>query len=123
MSKKLTLRWDKLQARSSIILLVVAAVIIEVMSVGQYLFTRNGIRHEVEQRARTEINLKNMEIQFVLSSMVLLWNFVEVHMYKLQEKLVLLELSRSLLSLQVFVVSKRFLLLRLKNFCMLRKIC
>lgn len=67
MSKKLTLRWDKLQARSSIILLVVAAVIIEVMSVGQYLFTRNGIRHEVEQRARTEINLKNMEIQNVIS--------------------------------------------------------
>ena len=67
MSKKLIHGWDKLQARSSIMLLIVAAVIIEVMSVGQYIFTRNGIRHEVEQRARTEIKLKNMEIQNIIS--------------------------------------------------------
>ena len=67
MKNKLVQGWDKLQARSSLMLLIVAAVIIEVMSVGQYIFSRNGIRHEVEQRARTEIKLKNLEIQNVIS--------------------------------------------------------
>ena len=67
MKNKLVQGWDKLQARSSLMLLIVAAAVIEVMSVGQYIFTRNGIRHEVEQRARTEIKLKNMEIQNVIS--------------------------------------------------------
>ena len=67
MKNKLVQGWDKLQARSSLMLLIVAAAVIEVMSVGQYIFSRNGIRHEVEQRARTEIKLKNMEIQNVIS--------------------------------------------------------
>ena len=67
MKNKLVQEWDKLQARSSLMLLIVAAAVIEVMSVGQYIFSRNGIRHEVEQRARTEIKLKNMEIQNVIS--------------------------------------------------------
>ena len=67
MSNKLTQGWDKLQARSSLMLLIVAAVIIEVMAVVQYVFARDGIRNEVEQRARTEIKLKNLEIQNVIS--------------------------------------------------------
>ena len=57
----------KLQTRSSLTLLLVAAVIIEVMGAVQYIFARNGIRDEVRQRARTEIKVRNLEIQNVIT--------------------------------------------------------
>ena len=50
MSNKLIHGWDKLQARSSIMLLIVAAVIVEVMGAVQYIFARDGIRQEVKQQ-------------------------------------------------------------------------
>ena len=59
MSNKLIHGWDKLQARSSIMLLIVAAVIVEVMGAVQYIFARDGIRQEVKQRARTEIRMSS----------------------------------------------------------------
>ena len=67
MSNKLTQGWQKLQARSGLMLLLVAAIIIEVMGAVQYIFARNGIRDEVKQRARTEIQVRNLEIQNVIS--------------------------------------------------------
>lgn len=67
MSNKLSQGWSKLQARSSLMLLLVAAIIIEVMGAVQYIFARNGIRDEVKQRARTEIQVRNLEIQNVIS--------------------------------------------------------
>ena len=48
-------------------LLIVAAIIIEVMGAVQYIFARDGIRDEVKQRARTEIAVRNLEIQNVIS--------------------------------------------------------
>ncbi len=68
MSNKLIHGWDKLQARSSIMLLIVAAVIVEVMGAVQYIFARDGIRQEVKQRARTEIRMRNLEIHNVISN-------------------------------------------------------
>ena len=57
-----------LQGRSSLALLITAAVLIQVNSTVQYLFTRNGITKEVQQRARTEMKVKNLEIMQVVSS-------------------------------------------------------
>ncbi|MGX8713348.1 MAG: SpoIIE family protein phosphatase [bacterium] len=67
MSNKPTHGWSKLQTRSSLMLLLVAAIIIEVMGAVQYIFAREGIRSEVKQRARTELQLRNLEIQNVIS--------------------------------------------------------
>ena len=57
-----------LQGRSSLALLITAAVLIQVISSVQYIFTRNGITKEVQQRARTEMKVKNLEIMQVVSS-------------------------------------------------------
>lgn len=57
-----------LRRLSSISLLVVAAVLIETTSVVQYWFARKGIQTEVERRARTEIKLRSLEIENMVSS-------------------------------------------------------
>ena len=62
-------RWCKsLQTRSTIIVLVLAAVLIELTSLVQYFYARQGIREGVEHRAKTELQLKNLEIQRVMTA-------------------------------------------------------
>ena len=62
-------RWRKsLQTRSTIIVLVLAAVLIELTSLVQYFYARQGIREGVEHRAKTELQLKNLEIQRVMTA-------------------------------------------------------
>lgn len=53
-------------SRSSLALIVVAAVLVEVTSAVQYWFAREGIREEVQQRAETELKVKSLEIQKVM---------------------------------------------------------
>lgn len=66
--KKLKEWISSLQGRSSLALLITAAVLIQINSTVQYFFTRNGITKEVQQRARTELKVKNLEILKVVSS-------------------------------------------------------
>ena len=53
-------------SRSSLAIIIVAAVLVEVTSAVQYWFAREGIREEVQQRAETELKVKSLEIQKVM---------------------------------------------------------
>lgn len=59
--------WRKLQTRSGVLVLLTAAILMEVGSAVQYYFARNGIRDEVRQRVASEMQVKNLEIQQVVS--------------------------------------------------------
>ncbi len=59
--------WRKLRTRSGVLVLLTAAILMEVGSAVQYYFARNGIRDEVRQRAASEMQVKNLEIQQVVS--------------------------------------------------------
>ena len=54
--------------KSGIFIIILTAVLIEVSSVAQYWFARQGIRAEAQNRAETELRVKNLEIQKVLIS-------------------------------------------------------
>jgi sigma-B regulation protein RsbU (phosphoserine phosphatase) len=59
--------WRKLQTRGGVLMLLTAAILMQVGSAVQYYFARNGIRNEVRQRAVSELQVKNLEIQKVVS--------------------------------------------------------
>ncbi len=58
---------DKLRKRSGIAIIITAGVLIEATSLVQYVFTSNAIRREIEQRAKTELKINNLEIQRVVT--------------------------------------------------------
>lgn len=61
--------WFKsLQTKSSLALLVTAAVLIELTSAVQYWYAKKGIREQVEQRAKSELKVKGLEIQNILTT-------------------------------------------------------
>lgn len=61
--------WFKsLQTKSSLALLVTAAVLIELTSAVQYWYAKKGIREQVEQRAKSELKVKGLEIQNILTA-------------------------------------------------------
>ena len=61
--------WIKsLQTKSSLALLVTAAVLIELTSAVQYWYAKKGIREQVEQRAKSELKVKGLEIQNILTA-------------------------------------------------------
>ena len=68
MKKKVGQRKRSLQVRNGLIILILAAILIQLNSAVQYYFTRNGITQEAEQRAKSELKLKNMEILQVVKS-------------------------------------------------------
>ena len=51
-----------------IALIVIAAIIMEVSVALQYQSAADGIRSEVQHRAETELQMKNLEIQNVLTA-------------------------------------------------------
>lgn len=57
-----------LQGRSSLALLVTAAVLIQVNGAVQYFYSRKVISDEVQMRAKTELKVKNLEILQVVNS-------------------------------------------------------
>ena len=62
-------RWRRsLQTKSTLAIIITAAVLLEATSAVQYLFARKGIREEIERRAQTELQVKNLEIQKVMAS-------------------------------------------------------
>ena len=52
-----------LQGKLSLAILVTAAVLIELTAAVQYWYAQKGIREGVEQRAKNELKVKNLEIQ------------------------------------------------------------
>jgi len=58
-----TPRW-----KSSLALIITAAVLIEATSAIQYWFASNGIQKEVQHRAESELKVKSLEIQNVLTA-------------------------------------------------------
>ena len=68
MKNKFSQWFHSLQTRSSLMLLITAAVLIEVTGLVQYFFARDGIREEVQQRARTELQVRNLQIQNIAGS-------------------------------------------------------
>jgi len=62
-------RWMKsLQTKSTLAIIITAAVLVEATSVVQYWFAREGIRNEVQHRAEGELRAKSLEIQKVMSA-------------------------------------------------------
>ena len=59
--------WLSLQIRNSLALLILAAILIQVSGAVQYYFARNGIRNEVGHHAKTEMMVKHLEIQQMVS--------------------------------------------------------
>lgn len=55
-----------LRSKSSLAIIVTVAILLELIMTGQYLFARKGIREEVEHRAETELQVKNLEVQKVM---------------------------------------------------------
>ena len=61
--------WLKsLQSKSSLAILITAAVLIELTAAIQYWYARKGIREEVEQRAKSELKVVNLEIQNIMTA-------------------------------------------------------
>ena len=57
-----------LQGKLSLAILVTAAVLIELTAAVQYWYAQKGIREGVEQRAKNELKVKNLEIQNILTA-------------------------------------------------------
>ncbi|MBR1520393.1 MAG: SpoIIE family protein phosphatase [Bacteroidaceae bacterium] len=62
------LKQKSLHFKTSLAVIVTAAVLVEVTSAVQYWFAREGIRKEVEHRAESELKVKNLEIQKVMTA-------------------------------------------------------
>ena len=59
---------ETLRSKSGWAVMVTAAVLLEVTIAVQYLFTRRGIRQEVQYRAKAELRVKNMEIHNMVTA-------------------------------------------------------
>ena len=57
-----------LQAHSGLLVVIVAAILVELVSIIQYMYAREGIRQEVQQRAESELRVKSLEIKNVMTS-------------------------------------------------------
>ena len=65
--KQIKNRRPSIQIRNSLPLLILAGILIQLTGVVQYYFARNGIRKEVEHRAKTDMMVKHLEIQQMVS--------------------------------------------------------
>lgn len=59
---------QSLRTRSNLAMLIVAALMIQVGGAVQFFFARNGIRKEVDVRAQSEMKMKSLKIQQMLSN-------------------------------------------------------
>ena len=66
--KKIGQLFRTLQGRSSLALLVTAAVLIQINGAVQYFYSRKVISEEVQMRAKSELKVKNLEILQVVNS-------------------------------------------------------
>lgn len=56
-------KWRRLQTRSGVLLLLTAAILLQAGSAVQYHFARNGIRNEVSQKAKSELEVRSLKIE------------------------------------------------------------
>ena len=56
-----------IKEKASIALIIIAALLVEVTSIVQFWYAKNGIRSEVEQRAKSELRIKSLKIQNVMN--------------------------------------------------------
>ena len=69
MNKETIGKWQKSwQTRSSLAIVVTAAVLIELTVAIQYWYSHEGIQHEVERRAKSELREQSLEIQNVMTA-------------------------------------------------------
>ena len=62
-------RWRKsLQTKSTLAIIITAGVLMELSSAVQYWFAREGIKQEVQHRAKSELKVKNLEIEKVITA-------------------------------------------------------
>ena len=62
-------RWQKsLQTRSSLAIIVTAAILIELTVAIQYWYAKRGIEEEVVRRAKSELTVESLEIRNVMTS-------------------------------------------------------
>ena len=61
--KRLRLIPKTLRAKSSLAIILTAAVLVELTNGVQFLFAKRGIQNEVEQRAKSELKAKSLEIE------------------------------------------------------------
>lgn len=57
-----------LRSKSSLSIIITAAVLVEATSAVQYFFAKKGIQEEVEHRAESELRAKSLEIQNVMTT-------------------------------------------------------
>lgn len=57
-----------MKSKYSVVIIVTVAILLQLISTVQYMFTRKGIREEVVHRAETELRVKNLEIQKVMAT-------------------------------------------------------
>jgi len=57
-----------LRSKSSLAIILTAAVLVELTNGVQYLFAKRGIQNEVEQRAKSELRAKSLEIENVTTA-------------------------------------------------------
>ena len=66
---KLLDKWRKsFQTKSTLIIIFTAAVLIETTSLVQYFYAREGIREGVQQRAESELAVRNLKINNVMNA-------------------------------------------------------
>ena len=65
MKNPLRLIPESLRSKGNIAIMLTAAVLIEVTSIVQYFYAKEGIRKEVEHRAESELKAKSLEIRNV----------------------------------------------------------
>ena len=53
--------------KASIILIIIAAMLVEITSIVQYLYAQKGIQEAVEHRAQGELHIKSLKIQNVMN--------------------------------------------------------
>ena len=58
---------EKLRSRVSIALIINAAILVEITSIVQYFYAKDGIHEEVEHRAQSELHIKSLKIQNVMN--------------------------------------------------------
>ena len=59
--------FKSLRTKSSLAIIVTAAVLVEITSGIQYYYAKEGIRQEVEHRAESELRAKSLEIRNVMN--------------------------------------------------------
>ena len=58
---------ESLRSNASIALIVIAAILVEVTSIIQYMYAQEGILRSVENRAQGELRIKSLKIQNVMN--------------------------------------------------------